>query len=345
VGVLEGLVILIAIVIVGGTAAVLVRGAGVDRASTLPDWASTRRLRQVMTPPRAAARDADDSNGVTPISTVSLARAEMAPTPISPPSPRPDLATEVTRLRDALDADAQALRTALATGDERLAHLEARLERQVEQVSQHLADLKRDTLGRDEMMATRQREVDARQEAALDRLRADLLAANSDRELRLAGMRQRERRLEAMGELYARLARLEAAVAAVTNPILLPGEPYAPPAEFLPETLVWDNWKDVGERAFAFADAFNAERISLDPAADAELAAFVVTLRGLLTQSIYPNLRPNPAPAQAEKLRSALTTFASELPQARAGLARAYRADVAQTQRDLSPPPAASVSE
>jgi len=336
VGILDLLVILAAIVIVGGTAALFMRGAGVGASPTLPDWATTRRPRQMVASLRSPAAESDDRNGVTPVTPVNLGKVAAPPAIAA----RPDLAEAVTRLRDAFDADTKALRGALTTGDERLAHLEARLERQVEMVRQHLAELKQETLARDEAMATRQQAIDTRQEAALDRLRADLLAANSERELRLAGMRQRERRLEAMADLYARLARLEAAVAAVTNPILLPGEPYAPPAEFLPDSLVWDNWKDVGDRAFAFADAFNAERISLDPSVDEALATFVVTLRGTLTQSIYPNLRANPSPSQTEALRAALTTLASDLPQARAGLTHAFRDDLAQSQRDLPAPPA-----
>ena len=126
-------------------------------------------------------------------------------------------------------------------------------------------------------------------------------------------------------ELYVRLARLEAAVAAVTNPILLPGEPYAPPAEFLADALAWENWKDVGERAFAFADHVNTQQLYLTEPTRQEVVAFVRALRGLLTRSVYPNLRPDPSPAELQALRAALDQLAAELPRVRARLAAESR--------------------
>ena len=53
----------------------------------------------------------------------------------------------------------------------------------------------------------------------------------------------------------------------MTNPILLPGEPYAPPAEFLPEALIWENWNEVGERAFSLCGGLQlaASPLGRDP--------------------------------------------------------------------------------
>ena len=96
----------------------------------------------------------------------------------------------------------------------------------------------------------------------------------------------RDRRAEIISELYARLARLETALSAVTNPVLLPGEPYSPPAEFLTEALIWENWNEVGERAFALADAYSAQRVYLTEQTREELGAFVTALRVTLTRSI-----------------------------------------------------------
>ena len=133
------------------------------------------------------------------------------------------------------------------------------------------------------------------------------------------------RRPDVSADLYARLARLEAALAAVTNPILLPGEAYSPPAEFLPEALVWENWNEVGERAFSLADAYSAQRLHLSEETRGEIELFVTTLRTLLTRSVYPNLQPEPDAAQQAALRTALEEIAGEFPKVRQMLEREYR--------------------
>lgn len=159
--------------------------------------------------------------------------------------------------------------------------------------------------------------IDGRLGSGFERFRGEL-------KLQLAGLGathtggpRDERRIEAIGALYLALARLESAIAQVTNPILLPGEPYAPPTEFLPESLAWENWKDVGERAFSFADAYSVQRLNLSPRAQQELAAFVTMLRGVLTRSIYPSLVPDPTDEQLDALRDALNTLAAQLPRIR----------------------------
>jgi hypothetical protein len=164
----------------------------------------------------------------------------------------------------------------------------------------------------------------SRHDAGQERLRADLLAA-------MSGMRRErqrgasDRRSEVISELYARLARLEAALATVTNPVLLPGELYAPPKELLPETLVWENWNEVGERAFALADTFSAQRLYLSEQTQADVGGFVTTLRTLLTRSVYPNLQPEPDLAQQAALRAALDEIAAALPRVRDQLEIEYR--------------------
>ena len=165
---------------------------------------------------------------------------------------------------------------------------------------------------------------DARREAALERLRADMLLAVSQA---AAGGNSRtsSRRPEVTAELYARLARLEAALAAVTNPILLPGEPYAPPVEFLPEALVWENWNEVGERAFSLADAYSAQRLYFSEDTRGAVDEFVTKLRTLLTRSVYPNLQPEPDATQQTALRAALDEIAAELPRVREKLDSEYR--------------------
>jgi hypothetical protein len=165
----------------------------------------------------------------------------------------------------------------------------------------------------------------ARRDMAIERLRGDVLAmiGQFGEERRNAG---RDRRAEIISELYARLARLETALSAVTNPVLLPGEPYAPPAEFLTEALIWENWNEVGERAFALADAYSAQRVYLTEPTREELGAFVTALRVTLTRSIYPNLHADADENQQAALRAALEQVALELPRVRRALDTEYHA-------------------
>lgn len=164
---------------------------------------------------------------------------------------------------------------------------------------------------------------EAWREAAHERLRADVLALVS----RAGAERRPEsgaRRMEVCAELYARLARLEAALATVTNPVLLPGEPYAPPVELAPESLVWENWNEVGERAFALAECYSGQRLHLSAQTRADVGEFVTTLRTLLTRSIYPNLRAEAESVNTAALRAALTDIADELPKIRDVLETEY---------------------
>ncbi len=165
----------------------------------------------------------------------------------------------------------------------------------------------------------------ARRDMAIERLRGDVLAmvGQIGEERRNAG---RDRRAEIISELYARLARLETALSAVTNPVLLPGEPYSPPAEFLTEALIWENWNEVGERAFALADAYSAQRVYLTEQTREELGAFVTALRVTLTRSIYPNLHADADASQQAAIRAALEQVALELPRARRALDTEYHA-------------------
>jgi hypothetical protein len=206
----------------------------------------------------------------------------------------------------------------------RLARVESRLEALADALDRHNAELNNEVRRAGAELAARATADDARREAALERLRADLLAA-----VAVPGVDRHRpastRRAEVCAELYAGLARLEAALAAVTNPILLPGEPYAPTAELAPEALVWENWKEVGERAFALADTFSARRLHLSEQTRGEVGGFVTVVRTLLTRSVYPNLRPDPNQAQQRALQAALEEIAAAFPDARATLEREYQ--------------------
>ncbi|MGH2557704.1 MAG: hypothetical protein ACRDJH_01460 [Thermomicrobiales bacterium] len=133
------------------------------------------------------------------------------------------------------------------------------------------------------------------------------------------------RRREAIADLDRKLAKLEANVLAVTNPVLLPGERFVAPAEFPHEALRWETWKEVGDAAFAFADTFNQNRIYLDDSLCRDLAAFVVALRERLTVSIYPNLQPKPSESGLRALRDALERLGDDIPATRARLEQAFR--------------------
>ena len=134
-----------------------------------------------------------------------------------------------------------------------------------------------------------------------------------------------ERRAEALTELYGRLARVESALAALTNPILLPGEPYRLPESFLPDALKWENWKEVGDSAFALGSYFNQHRLHLDADTSDAVATCLTTLRTALTRFIYPNLQTSPTLEQAETLQAGLEQIAAALPATRECLEAGYR--------------------
>jgi hypothetical protein len=218
---------------------------------------------------------------------------------------------------DHAPSSAEALAARLDRFEERLDQIARAVDRHAAEIGQELRRARTDRAHQAET-------EDARRDAAMERLRADLLAGLT-RAAGDGGARSGSRRPDVSADLYARLARLEAALAAVTNPILLPGEAYAPPAEFLPEALVWENWNEVGERAFSLAEAYSSQRLHLSDETRDDIELFVTTLRTLLTRSVYPNLQIEPDAAHQAALRSALEEIAGEIPKARQKLEREYR--------------------
>lgn len=169
------------------------------------------------------------------------------------------------------------------------------------------------------------------QDAELTRLREAIGAAMAALAVRTATPEQQAlaaRKTEAIAGLYRRLARLDTTFVSVTNPVLLPGEPFTLPAELMPETLKWESWKDFGDAAFAFAEAFNQDRIYLDDATCRDLVALVGSLREAMTATIYPSLlakSPTDAAETKETLRAALDQIGRDLREARGRLERAFR--------------------
>lgn len=174
-------------------------------------------------------------------------------------------------------------------------------------------------------------ELRSHQEIELSRLREGVGAAMAAIAVRQASPESNAiaaRKAEATGELYRKLAKLEVSFLSITNPVLLPGEPFSLPKELLPETVKWENWKEVGDATFAFADAFNQDRIYLDDETCRELTRFISSLREMMTSGIYPNLivKPGTDPADAKKaLRAALEQLGHDIPDARERLERSFR--------------------
>jgi hypothetical protein len=305
------------IVLLGGTAAVL------SRQRILP-W-GTPSLRLFGGGASAAETELDGANGRNSAGDGMIESTLAGPTATLPPAmdvPSSRLAADRTGLPEStrLDLVPNAAETLAA----RLDRFEERLDQIARAVDGHAAEIGQELRRAWSDRAQQAEADDARRDLALERLRADLLATLT-RAAADGSSRPGSRHADVSADLYARLARLEAALAAVTNPILLPGEAYSPPAEFLPEALVWENWNEVGERAFSLADAYSSQRLHLSEETRGEIEVFVTTLRALLTRSVYPNLQPEPDAAQQTALRSALEEIAGEFPQIRQQLEREYR--------------------
>ncbi|MGC4105227.1 MAG: hypothetical protein QM753_02580 [Thermomicrobiales bacterium] len=164
------------------------------------------------------------------------------------------------------------------------------------------------------------REQEDRRQREFDRLQQEIGT------MRLTLGRWGERRGEALADVYGNLAKVEVALAAVVNPMLLPGETLVLPTEFTPEALQWNAWGEVGERAFAFGNAFNQNRYVLDESLAVQVETFIMTLRQGLTRDVFPAVRDgNPTDAQIVQMRSGLSAIIEELPSVRRTIEVSYR--------------------
>lgn len=145
-----------------------------------------------------------------------------------------------------------------------------------------------------------------------------------------------QRRGEALSSLYTSLARVESSLASVVNPMLLPGESLTLPPELPAEAMIWSNWSDVGEAAYALGDVFNRNRLVLDAEMAEQIGGFVTTLRQALTGSVYPIIRDGkPTADRVAQMRSGLDVIVKALPVVRRDIERAYRADIAATDTEI----------
>jgi hypothetical protein len=135
----------------------------------------------------------------------------------------------------------------------------------------------------------------------------------------------RSRQADAIADLYERLAKMESALLAVANPVLLPSERLVLPDQLAPEHLAWEQWKEVGDAAFSFADTFNRNRIVLDDATCRDLAVFVTSIREQLTRSVYPGLQRPQTDEQRQLFRQSLEQLGADISAARARLELVYR--------------------
>jgi hypothetical protein len=188
-------------------------------------------------------------------------------------------------------------------------------------------------LTRIEALATETPQVAEQVSQELDAARETQLVEIERLQVSIESVKQRagawgERRGQALSELYGSLARVESALAAVVNPMLLPGEPLVMPAEPPAEAMNWNNWGDVGERAFTFGNIFNENRLVLDSATADQIESFIAVLRQALTGSVYPTVRvAKPTADQIAQMRAALERIAASLPVVRRAIEQAYRDD------------------
>jgi len=229
---------------------------------------------------------------------------------VAGPAQEPALpyAFESAALRDLRDEFRDELRQAATLTRE----FDARLTR----MESTLSDVRRmpDEVGRS------LREQEDRRQREFDRLQHEIGT------MRLTLGRWGERRGEALAEVYGNLAKVEVALAAVVNPMLLPGETLVLPGEFAPEALQWNAWGEVGERAFAFGNAFNQNRYVLDEALAVQVESFIMSLRQGLTRDVFPAVRDgNPTDAQIAQMRAGLEAIVAELPSVRRTIEVSYR--------------------
>jgi hypothetical protein len=108
--------------------------------------------------------------------------------------------------------------------------------------------------------------------------------------------------LAAIADLYEHLVRLDTAFLALANPVLLPGEPFTPADQVPADALRWESWKDIGDEAFAFAEAVAARRLHLDEELRRTAGEFVALIRQALTSHVYPALAPGARIDPAERM-------------------------------------------
>lgn len=294
------LVLFVLLALFGGAGYLFVRETGWDNARL---WlTSPGRMRQGSID-QAASEPLPDSS--------------RTPHPRSSGQGAPPLALDETALRNLREElQGELARAAGVTRD-----FDARLTRIEADVStaRHLPDV----------IASSVQKTEARTRKRLEKLRVELQA------VRKLENPFGQRRVDALARLYGQLAQVEAALAAVINPMLLPGEPLKVPDELYDDTLEWSNWGDVGERAYSFGEAFNQTRFVLEPELADHIESFIGTFRQALTDTVYPIVQNQArTPAQVSQMRTGLMMIAQALPPVRREIEMAYRTTSVVSARD-----------
>lgn len=290
------LVLLVLIALFGGVGYFFVRETGWDNARL---WiTSPRQARQMMSSPGDSARETAYRErwrtGATESGPIPVALDENA----------------LRELREELHGELTRAAGLTREFDARLTRMEAELTA-TRQLPEEIDSSVRETV----------KEVESRTRVELTQLQIEVRAA------RVADSPYGRRRAEALAELYAALAQVEASLGAIVNPMLLPGEPLRVPDELFDDTLDWENWNDVGERAFGFGEVFNRDRIVLDPELADQIERFLSTFRQALTGAVSPVVQnPSRTPSQIHQMKAGLKTIVDALPPLRREIEAHYRA-------------------
>lgn len=200
----------------------------------------------------------------------------------------------------------------------------SRIEHGVEEAPKAAAEIAQQVSAwKEDQRAEVARKLDAlreSQQTELERLKSALDA------VRLQSGSWGTRRGDVLADLYGALARVESALTAVINPMLLPGEPLSMPDELPAEAMEWSAWGDVGERAYALGTVYNEHRLVLDRAIADEVGQFIASLRHALTGSVYPAVRgAKPGADLVARMRAGIDDIVTSLPVVRQSVETAYR--------------------
>lgn len=303
------IVLVTLLVLFGGAAWFFVRETGVENAKL---WlTSPRQIRQAVMPFRGAQQPRpQEEQGAQ---TEPLVRQAGA-------NPDRTLVLDDSRLRQlAEELRGELTRAAGQTRefDARLTRIEGEITATTSRIEEELGLVKQ----LPETIDTSVHEAEERALRRIQKLRGQL------RTVRMAESPYSSRRCDALADIYVRLARTEAALANVVNPMLLPGEPLQVPEALFDDTFEWENWADVGERAYEFGEAFNQNRLLLEPKLAAQVETFISTLRKALTDTIYPVVRHQaPSSQQKAQLRTGLEQVVRAIAPLRRTLEDAYQA-------------------
>lgn len=143
------------------------------------------------------------------------------------------------------------------------------------------------------------------------------------------------RKNEAIGDLYQKLAQIDVALGAVVNPMLLPGEPISVPDSLYEDTLIWDNWGDVADRAYAFGESFSQSRFLLDADIANRIEMFISNFRTGLTTTVYPVVQNDQRTSQQlQQMRTGIVAVVDDITPLRREFEQTWLAGTSSAQFD-----------